>query len=220
MWSVSSWIGNSRPQAIPHNFKHAPANPTRNLQGPSTHIPLGNGHDGMASWEISSAQDDKTYWSDRDEISAYNEVLFKSHQVIIPASLRPEMLTKIHRAHQGPDSSIRRAQESLLARNASTYTRDLPCLWHLCSVPGRTTSRTNALSLNTHASMVKGQHRYIQTRWEILPSHCDCFELDSLKCTTTSTVIRAIKRNFARHGIPDECITDNAVIQIGVGLRT
>ena len=47
----------------------------------------------------------------------------------------------------------------------------------------------------------------------------DLFKLDGrhylvtvdhyLKSTVASTVIRAMKRNFARHGIPDECISDN-----------
>ena len=36
------------------------------------------------------------------------------------------------------------------------------------------------------------------------------FQLDSLRNTTESTVTRAMKRNLARHGIPDGCITDNA----------
>ena len=53
------------------------------------------------------------YWSFRDEISIHEGVLLKSDQVIIPSSLRQEMLTKIHKAHQGADSSIRRAQETL-----------------------------------------------------------------------------------------------------------
>ena len=39
--------------------------------------------------------------------------------------------------------------------------------------------------------------------------YSDFFELDSLRNTKASTVIRAMKRNFARHGIPDECITGN-----------
>ena len=39
--------------------------------------------------------------------------------------------------------------------------------------------------------------------------YSDFFELDSLRNTTASMAIRAMKRNFARHGIPDECITDN-----------
>ena len=55
----------------------------------------------------------RLYWSYRDEISAYDGVLYKSHQVIVPTSLRPEMLKKIHKAHQGPDSSIQWAREAL-----------------------------------------------------------------------------------------------------------
>jgi hypothetical protein len=49
----------------------------------------------------------------RDEISIDNGVLLKSHQVIIPLSMRQEMLNKIHKAHQGAESSIRRARETL-----------------------------------------------------------------------------------------------------------
>ena len=37
----------------------------------------------------------------------------------------------------------------------------------------------------------------------------DYFELDSLRSTTASAIIQAMKRNFAHHGIPDECVSDN-----------
>ena len=38
----------------------------------------------------------------------------------------------------------------------------------------------------------------------------DCIEFDSLSGNTSAdSVIRAMKRQFARHGIPDELITDN-----------
>ena len=55
----------------------------------------------------------RLYWNFRDEISVYDGVLYRSHQVIVPAVLRDKMLQKIHKAHQGADSSIRRARESL-----------------------------------------------------------------------------------------------------------
>ena len=55
----------------------------------------------------------RQYWSFRDKISVYDGVAYRSHQVIVPSSLREEMLQKIHKAHQGVDSSIRRACESL-----------------------------------------------------------------------------------------------------------
>ena len=34
-------------------------------------------------------------------------------------------------------------------------------------------------------------------------------ELEHLRNTSAVAVIRAMKRNFARHGIPDECVADN-----------
>ena len=39
--------------------------------------------------------------------------------------------------------------------------------------------------------------------------YSDYFKLESLRNVAASTVIRAMKRNFARHGIPDTCINDN-----------
>ena len=45
----------------------------------------------------------RAYWDFRDEISIYDGVLFKSHQVIVPSLLQPELLQKVHKAHQGPE---------------------------------------------------------------------------------------------------------------------
>ena len=70
----------------------------------------------LGGWpsQMSEVPDEiRAYWDFRDEISVYDGVLFKSDQVIAPASLRPELLQKIHKAHQGADSSLRRARESV-----------------------------------------------------------------------------------------------------------
>ena len=92
----------------------------------------------------------RQYWSFRDGNSVYDGVVYRSHQVMVPSSLREEMLHKIHKAHQGADSTI----------------------------------------------MVDYYSDYIQ--------------LDSLSgSTSANSVIRAMKRQFARHGISDELITDN-----------
>ena len=55
----------------------------------------------------------RAYWDLRDEISVYDGVLFRSHQVNVPALLRPEILQKVHEARQGAESIIRRARESV-----------------------------------------------------------------------------------------------------------
>ena len=43
----------------------------------------------------------------------------------------------------------------------------------------------------------------------LVDHYSDYFELEPLRNTSAVAVIRAIKRNFARQGIPDECVTDN-----------
>ena len=43
----------------------------------------------------------------------------------------------------------------------------------------------------------------------MIDHYSDYFKLASLRNVAASTVIRAMKRNFARHGIPDTCTSDN-----------
>ncbi|PFX22499.1 Receptor-type tyrosine-protein phosphatase F [Stylophora pistillata] len=43
----------------------------------------------------------------------------------------------------------------------------------------------------------------------LVDHYSDYIVLEPLKNTSAVAVIRALKRNFARHGIPDECVTDN-----------
>ena len=40
----------------------------------------------------------RQYWSFRDETPVYDGVVYRSHQVIVPSSLREEILHKIHKA--------------------------------------------------------------------------------------------------------------------------
>ena len=60
----------------------------------------------LAGWpsQKSEVPDEiRAYWDFRDEISVYDGVLFKPHQVIVPVSLRPELLeTRTQIAYEEP----------------------------------------------------------------------------------------------------------------------
>ncbi|KAJ8017819.1 hypothetical protein HOLleu_44532 [Holothuria leucospilota] len=43
----------------------------------------------------------KPYWTVRDELTVVDGVLFKGSKMIVPHSLRKDMLSKIHEVHQG-----------------------------------------------------------------------------------------------------------------------
>ena len=156
----------------------------------------------------------RAYWDFRDEISVYNGVLFKSHQVIVPVSLRPELLHKVHKAHQGADSSIQRARESVYWPGMQAAIRQTCSSCGVCSqylserpqepmqshtVPSRPWERVSAHLFHLHGS------NYLV----LVHHHSDYIELETLINTSTLAVIRAMKKNFARHCIPDECVADS-----------
>lgn len=51
------------------------------------------------------------YWNFRDEIGVVDGVFFKGDRVIVPQSLRKEMLEELHESHQGIVRSKQRARE-------------------------------------------------------------------------------------------------------------
>lgn len=55
----------------------------------------------------------REYWPFRDEISGQNGILFRGQKVMIPKSMRPEMLARIHSSHIGGDACYRQAKKPL-----------------------------------------------------------------------------------------------------------
>ena len=76
----------------------------------------------------------RQYWFFREEITLYEGVLLKTHQVIVPTVLRKEMLEKIHKSHQGADSSIRRAREALFWPGMSANIRQMSETCGICAL--------------------------------------------------------------------------------------
>lgn len=55
----------------------------------------------------------REYWPYRDEISAQDGILYRGQKVIIPKSLSPEMLKRIHSSHIGGDACYRQDRDTL-----------------------------------------------------------------------------------------------------------
>ena len=55
----------------------------------------------------------RPYWNFRDEITYVEEMLFKGQKLIVPKSLRKEMLAIIHESHLGINKCKSRARDSL-----------------------------------------------------------------------------------------------------------
>ena len=56
------------------------------------------------------------YWSFRDELGVENGIIFKGPQVVIPSSLQKDILSQLHKAHQGIEKTRLLARESVFGR--------------------------------------------------------------------------------------------------------
>ena len=66
-----------------------------------------------------------SYWSDRGQLSIVQNVLLKSSRVVIPSSMRLEVLDKIHEGHQGITKCRERAKQAVWWPGLSKEIQDM-----------------------------------------------------------------------------------------------
>ena len=156
----------------------------------------------------------RQYWFFREEITLYEGVLLKTHQVIVPTVLRKEMLEKIHKSHQGADSSISRAREALFWPGMSANIRQMSEACGICAQfqteQPREPMKSHEIPKLPWSRISVDLFQLAGKNYLVMVDHySDFIELDHLKNTTANSVIKVMKKNFARHGIPSECVSDN-----------
>ena len=82
----------------------------------------------------------KSYWNSRGELSVVGNLILKATRILIPSSLRLEVLDKIHQGHQGIVKCRARAKESVWWPGLSREIQDMIqgcriCLQHKVNTP-------------------------------------------------------------------------------------
>lgn len=154
------------------------------------------------------------YWSIREDLFVVDGVIFKNNLVLIPLSLRQEMLNIIHDGHMGIDRCKRRAREVLFWPGLSTDIERYVRRCSVCRENLNTPSREPMLPLEiprlpwnkVGADIFEYQKKYYLI---IVDYYSSFVEVAKLNNISSSTVIHAVKENFSRHGIPELLMTDN-----------
>ncbi|XP_033749332.1 uncharacterized protein K02A2.6-like [Pecten maximus] len=81
------------------------------------------------------------YWPFRDELSCIDGLLFKSHTIIVPRTLRREMLKTIHSSHLGIVKCKSRARELLYWPGMSSEIEDTVSKCSTCATNSRKKSK-------------------------------------------------------------------------------
>lgn len=155
----------------------------------------------------------KPYWSSRGELSVVQNVLLKASRIVIPSSMRLEILDKIHEGHQRITKCRERAKSSVWWPGLSREILYLVQQCRVCALHGDSPPEPLIPT------------PLLDRPWQIVAT--DLFQLKGVdylividyfsryvevavmtKTTKSSEVIRALKSK-GRHGTPEQVRSDN-----------
>ncbi|CAH8491041.1 unnamed protein product [Dicrocoelium dendriticum] len=154
------------------------------------------------------------FFNFRDELVTQDGLIFKGNRILVPKAMQRPMLELIHGSHSGVNACVARARELMFWPGMTSQIRDhvsncLACRAHdvrqpkepmmLREVPERPWQKV-ALDIFAH----DGKNYLIAVDY-----FSDYFEIDALTSTSTQAVINKLRSQFARHGIPEEVVSDN-----------
>jgi transposase InsO family protein len=156
----------------------------------------------------------RDYWTFREEMTVQNGVIFNRERIVIPKSMRQEMLKRIHSSHLGGESCLQKARDVLYWPNMSAEIKDMVEQCSTCNeyqqaqkkeplmihpIPECPWSRIAMDIFTLHGE------DYLMT----VDFYSDFWEVDRLGDITAATVIEHCKVHFSRHGVPDVVMTAN-----------
>ena len=150
----------------------------------------------------------------KDSLSIEDGILYKGEQVIVPRALRAEVKQKLHAAHLGYDSMIRRARDAVYWPGMYHEIKQLADTCDSCQIrkPANQKEKLQQHEEGNKPWMKVGidffeirEHNYIV----IVDYFSTYIEVEYLKSTTSTQTINTLKKTFARWGIPQELVSDN-----------
>lgn len=160
----------------------------------------------------------KDYWKYKEDLTTHDGIIIKSNRIVVPPSMRSEILEILHSNHQGIEYTTKFARQTVFWPNIKSHINDKiarcstclkyapkqqnpPMLSH--DVPKSPFER---VSIDICELVINEKNR----KFLITVDHySDYFEIDELKDMKSKTIIDICRRNFSRHGIPIVCVSDN-----------
>ena len=154
------------------------------------------------------------YFDIRDELTLQGKLVFKGQQLVVPVSLRKELMEATHASHIGVEACIRRARDSLYWPRMTTELKEYIAKCNVCMAHRSEQSKEPIQ-----------QHDFAARPWsKVAADLCDLdgrtllvisdyysnyIEVARTTSITSRSIIRELKAVFARFGIPEVLVTDN-----------
>lgn len=169
---------------------------------------------GWPKYKANVTKELSEYWSYREELFVVDNVIFKGNLVLIPKSLREEMLALVHEGHLGIDRCKRRAREVMfwpgITSDVELYVRRCTTCQENSNVPSREPLIPVEIPSLPWHKISTDIFEYSNKKFVIIVDYYSGYvEVCACNNTTAQTVINNIKEVCARHGIPEVLISDN-----------
>ena len=150
----------------------------------------------------------------RDELSVCDGIVIRGERVVVPKSLRRDMLYRLHYAHSGVVSAFLLARECIYWPGMSGEIKQFIEMCDVCRAFDRKQPKETLIPHEVPdrpwAKVGVDLFTYRGRNCLICVDHYSSFwEIDSLDKTTSGAVVHKLKSHFARHGIPETCVSDN-----------
>ncbi|XP_044181741.1 uncharacterized protein K02A2.6-like [Acropora millepora] len=154
------------------------------------------------------------HWSVRHELTIHDGLLFKQDRVVIPSSLRSNIIRKLHTAHRGTEFTLRNARSCVFWPGINSQIEDICKNCNTCAQHARQHPREplNPYPVPTLPWQLVSQDLFALNGSAYLITvdhHSDFYKLDRLPSIQSSSVIQTTKQHFSRHGVPHTLIPDN-----------
>ncbi|XP_027869193.1 uncharacterized protein K02A2.6-like [Xiphophorus couchianus] len=155
----------------------------------------------------------RLYWAEKAFLTVNDGLLLRGERLVIPSTMRNDVLMKLHEGHQGVVKCRERAQQSVWWPGLGQQLKELVLKCHTCNrekenpteplMPSQYPDRPWQ-KLGADLFTLQGKN-YI-----LVVDYASRFvEIAQLSPTRSADVIPHLKSVFARHGIPEVMITDN-----------
>ncbi|UYV72148.1 K02A2.6-like, partial [Cordylochernes scorpioides] len=155
-----------------------------------------------------------SYWHIKDELGVQNGLLMRSCRLVIPVSMKLEILDKLHAGHFGITKTRLRARETvwwpgISEEIAETVRKCSVCIQEAVSkheplIP------TNFLPTRPWQKIGMDLFKFENKWYLVVIDYYSRFpEMIQLDRLTANVVVRSCKSIFARHGVPETVVSDN-----------
>jgi hypothetical protein len=154
------------------------------------------------------------YFDFRDELTVADGLIFRGERLVVPKKLRHSIKSDIHIGHSGVESSLRRAREYVYWPGMNSEIKQMIQMCETCRSYDMAQPKESLISHELPSRQWEkiGIDLFKQGEKDFLITVCyfsNFWEIDRLPDTKAKTVIRKVKGQCARYGIPSLIISDN-----------